>query len=90
MSESYLNTAAQFKKGQADGVNGTIGVLTSIINGTDVGVHAVSNRELEKVRRVLLMWRDYIIESKAKDRRAMEILVETKKVMDIKIPRSVM
>jgi hypothetical protein len=36
------------------------------------------------------MWRDYIIESKAKDRRAMEVLVETKKVMDIKIPRSVL
>lgn len=86
MGESYLNTAAQFKKGQADGVNGTIGVLTNIINGKDVGVHAVSNRELEKIRRVLLMWRDYIIESKVKDRRAMEILVETKKVMDIKIP----
>jgi hypothetical protein len=85
--QSYLHSEATFKKGQADGINGTINILTSIINGSDKGVNAVSNRELEKIRRVFLIWRDNIIEKmSAGDKTALNVLIETKKIMDIKIP----
>lgn len=81
----YLPNAAEFRKGQADGIRGTIGVLTKVIDGTDNGQYAVANKELEKVRRVFLMWRNFIIENKS-NKAAMNVLVETKKIMDIKIP----
>jgi hypothetical protein len=86
-NESYLANLQEFKKGQNDGITGTMQVITKIIDGTDKGTNALKNRELEKVRRVLLMWRDHIIETK-KDPKAMAVLVETKKIMDIQIPNN--
>ena len=84
-NESYLANTHEFKKGQNDGIVGTLHVLTKVIDGTDKGVNALKNRELEKVRRVFLMWRDHIIENR-KDPKALAVLVETKKIMDIQIP----
>lgn len=86
-NESYLANLQEFKKGQNDGIVGTMQVITKIIDGTDKGANALKNRELEKVRRVLLMWRDHIIETK-KDSKAMNVLIETKKIMDINIPNN--
>jgi hypothetical protein len=88
MSDTYLNSPPIFKRGQKDGIKGTITVLTRIIDGTDTGKNAVADRELEKIRRVLLMWRDYIVEDRVKNKKALEVLVETKKIMDIQIPES--
>ena len=85
-ADTYLTNKAEFKRGQTDGINGTIHALTRIINGNDKGEKALQNRELEKVRRVFLMWRDHIIESRDTNKKAYDILVETKKIMDIKIP----
>lgn len=89
-ADTYLTNKAEFKRGQTDGVNGTIHALTRIINGNDKGEKALQNRELEKIRRVFLMWRDHIIEStKENNKKAYDILVETKKIMDIKIPDNI-
>ena len=86
--DSYMFNEAWFKKGQNDGVEGVVTVLTKIINGTDKGVDALQNRELEKVRRVFLLWRDHIIENmNAKNKASLGVLLETKKIMDIKIPK---
>lgn len=77
-----------FKKGQVDGVEGVSKALTRIINGTDKGVDALQNRELEKIRRVFLLWRDHIIENmENKNKTSLAVLLETKKIMDIKIPK---
>jgi hypothetical protein len=86
---SVLINEASFKKGQADGVTGTVSVLTKIVDGTDVGQHALANRELEKIRRVFLLWRDHIIENmNKKNESSRQVLLETKKIMDIKIPKN--
>jgi hypothetical protein len=88
--ESYMFNESWFKKGQADGVDGTIKAMTSIIDGTDKGINALQNRELEKVRRVFLLWRDHIVENmNAKNQASLNVLLETKKIMDIKIPKTV-
>lgn len=84
-NENYLGNLQEFKRGQNDGIAGTMQVLTKVVDGTDKGANALKNRELEKIRRVLLMWRDHIIENR-KDPKALAVLVETKKIMDIKIP----
>jgi hypothetical protein len=86
-NEKYLSNSQEFKRGQIDGITGTLQVLTKVVNGTDKGVNALKNRELEKIRRVFLMWRDHIIENK-KDPKALAVLVETKKIMDIQIPEN--
>jgi hypothetical protein len=78
-------TTAEFRKGQADGVAGVLTVITNVINGTDKGENRVASNELEQRRRVLLMWRDHIIESSRKDKNSMNVLLETKKIMDIKV-----
>jgi len=86
--DSYMFNESWFKKGQNDGVEGVVTVLTKIIDGTDKGVDALQNRELEKVRRVFLLWRDHIIENmNAKNKASLAVLLETKKIMDIKIPK---
>jgi hypothetical protein len=85
-NQSYLDNPALFKKGQADGVQGTCTILTKIVDGTDHGTGRVADKNLEKIRRVLLLWRDHIIESKDKNPKALNVLLETKKIMDIKVP----
>lgn len=85
-NDSYLKNPAEFKRGQNDGINGTMAAITGVIDGTDKGQNALQNRELEKVRRVLLMWRDHIIESTGKNKKSMDVLIETRKIMEIKIP----
>lgn len=85
---SYLNNDASFKSGQNDGINGVIGMLSRVIDGTDKGVQPVANKELEKVRRVFLVWRNFIIEQRVSNKKAMDVLLETKKIMDIVIPRN--
>lgn len=74
-----------FKNGQKDGINGVIAVMTNVIDGTDKGPvnQRLTDKNLEKLRRVFLMWRNHIIESSRKDKTAMSILVETKKIMDL-------
>ena len=84
---SAVAATAQFKQGQADGIAGTLQILTKIIDGTDNGTMGLRDKELEKVRRVFLLWRDHIIESKDKNKKAMDVLIESKKIMDIKIPK---
>jgi hypothetical protein len=81
-----LLNKGEFNRGQKDGVKGSITAMTSIIDGTDKGSSALRDRELEKIRRVFLMWREYLIENMKKDEKAKGILVETKKIMDIVIP----
>jgi len=86
--QSYLNVEKEFKRGQVDGIDGAIKVMTRVINGTDAGENRVANKELEKIRRVFLMWRDHIIESKDKNPKSLNILIETKKIMDIPVPKN--
>jgi len=78
-------TTADFRKGQADGINGAVTVLTNVINGTDNGQNKLANLELEKVRRVMLLWRDTLIENMNKNKVIHEALSNTKKIMDIKV-----
>ena len=83
--QTYLNVEREFKRGQEDGISGVMTVMTRVINGTDKGNNRVANKNLEKVRRVFLMWRDHIIEAKDKDPKALHILIDTKKIMDIPV-----
>ena len=86
--ESYMFNEPWFKKGQVDGVEGVVRALTKVIDGTDKGVDALQNRELEKIRRVFLLWRDHIIENmNNKNKQSLAVLIESKKIMDIKIPK---
>jgi hypothetical protein len=85
--QGYLNNLAEFKRGQQDGVTGVINVMTRVINGTDKGSDALKDRELEKVRRVFLLWRDFIIADMKVNNEAKNVLLETKKIMDIVIPK---
>lgn len=85
--QGYLNNLAEFKRGQQDGVTGVINVMTRVINGTDKGSDALKDRELEKVRRVFLLWRDFIIADMKVSNEAKNVLLETKKIMDIVIPK---
>lgn len=82
-------TTQDFRNGQADGVRGTVAVLTRVINGTDRGEAPLADKELEKVRRVFLLWRDFMIENMNKNnylsKKITETLVESKKIMDIKV-----
>ena len=87
-NNSYLNNPKEFKRGQADGISGAISALTRVINGTDKGDNRLADKELEKIRRVFLMWRDHIIESKDKNPKSLNVLVETKKIMDIPVPKN--
>lgn len=89
MATNYPLSEQSFRKGQTDGVAGTVSVLTKIIDGSDKGVNALADRELEKIRRVFLLWRDHIIENmNAKNPASRAVLLETKKIMDIKIPKN--
>jgi hypothetical protein len=83
--KSYLQNEKEFKRGQEDGISGVKTIISRVINGTDNGQNRVADRNLEKSRRVLLMWRDHIIESKDKNPKALAVLVETKKIMDIPV-----
>jgi hypothetical protein len=78
--------AEEFKRGQTDGLVGTAIVMTKIINGTDKGNGVLANKELEKIRRVFLSWRDVMIENMDKNnavsKRLTETLINTKKIMD--------
>jgi len=85
--QSYLNNEREFKRGQADGITGSITALTRVINGTDKGDNRLANVELEKIRRVFLMWRDHIIENKDKNPKSLNVLIETKKIMDIPVTK---
>jgi len=78
-------TTAEFRKGQADGIKGAVTVLTSVINGSDKGQNKLADLELEKVRRVMLLWRDTLVENMGKNKVIHEALVSTKKIMDIKV-----
>jgi hypothetical protein len=82
-------TTAEFRKGQADGIAGVRTVLTKIIDGTDRGEGRVADKELEKIRRVLLSWRDFMIENMDKNnylsKKITETLINTKKVMDVQV-----
>jgi hypothetical protein len=86
-NNTYLNSPREFKRGQADGISGAIIALTNVIKGTDKGDKRLADKELEKIRRVFLMWRDYIIEAKDKNPKALDILIETKKIMDIPVSK---
>jgi hypothetical protein len=82
-------TTAEFRKGQADGIAGVRTVITKIIDGTDRGEGRVADKELEKIRRVLLSWRDFMIENMDKNnylsKKITETLINTKKVMDVQV-----
>ena len=82
-------TTAEFRKGQLDGVTGVKNVITKVIDGTDHGEGRVADKELEKIRRVLLSWRDFMIENMDKNnylsKKITDTLVNTKKLMDIKV-----
>lgn len=85
----YSLNSLGFKQGQEDGINGAVAVLTKVVDGTDKGVDALANRELEKIRRVFLMWRDHIIENmNNKNSVSAKVLLETKKIMDLKVPNT--
>lgn len=75
-----------FIQGQKDGLVGTAFVVLKVIDGSDKGDKRVANPELEKMRRVLLSWRDFIVETKdaggAVGKKAQEILVESRKTME--------
>lgn len=71
----------EFIKGQKDGIVGTGIAMVKIIDGTDKGQGTLSNRDLEKIRRVFLSWRDYLIENMDKKKVA-ELLLNSKKIMD--------
>ena len=71
----------EFIKGQKDGIVGTSIAMVKIIDGTDKGQGALANRDLEKIRRVFLSWRDYLIDNMDKKKVA-DLLVNTKKIMD--------
>lgn len=78
--------ANEFKRGQTDGMVGTAVVMTRIIDGTDKGNGVLANKELEKIRRVFLSWRDCMIENMDKNnatsKKITETLINTKKIMD--------
>jgi len=82
-------TTAEFRKGQADGIAGVRTVITKIIDGTDRGEGRVADKELEKIRRVLLSWREFMIENMDKNnylsKKITETLINTKKVMDVQV-----
>jgi hypothetical protein len=75
-----------FIQGQKDGLVGTALVMLRIVDGTDKGDKTVANKELEKIRRVFLSWRDFIIETNntagPRQKRAQEILQESRKIME--------
>ena len=82
-------TTAEFRKGQTDGINGARIVMTKIIDGTDRGEGRVADKELEKIRRVFLSWRDFMIENMDKNnalsKKITETLINSKKVMDVQV-----
>jgi hypothetical protein len=82
-------TTAEFRKGQADGIAGARIVMTKIIDGTDRGEGRVADKELEKIRRVFLSWRDFMIENMDKNnalsKKITETLINSKKVMDVQV-----
>ena len=82
-------TTAEFRKGQADGITGARIVMTKIIDGTDRGEGRVADKELEKIRRVFLSWRDFMIENMDKNnalsKKITETLINSKKVMDVQV-----
>ena len=82
-------TTAEFRKGQTDGITGARTVMTKIIDGTDRGEGRVAGKELEKIRRVFLSWRDFMIENMDKNnalsKKITETLINSKKVMDVQV-----
>ena len=82
-------TTAEFRKGQVDGITGARIVMTKIIDGTDRGEGRVADKELEKIRRVFLSWRDFMIENMDKNnalsKKITETLINSKKVMDVQV-----
>lgn len=82
-------TTAEFRKGQVDGIAGARIVMTKIIDGTDRGEGRVADKELEKIRRVFLSWRDFMIENMDKNnalsKKITETLINSKKVMDVQV-----
>jgi hypothetical protein len=63
--------------------------MTKIIDGTDRGEGRVADKELEKIRRVFLSWRDFMIENMDKNnalsKKITETLINSKKVMDVQV-----
>lgn len=74
--------AAEFSKGQKDGIVGTATVMLKIIDGTDVGQNVLANKELEKIRRIFLEWRGYLIENADKDKKVAAVLQKTKSILE--------
>lgn len=73
---------AEFVKGQKDGIVGTAVAMIKIIDGSDVGQGTLANKELEKIRRVFLSWRDHLIDNMDKNKKVTDLLVNTKKIME--------
>ena len=81
-----MANSADFTKGQKDGLVGTAIAMIKVIDGTDTGANRLANPELEKIRRVYLSWRDFLIENKdAKDatgKKIEAVLINTRKIME--------
>jgi hypothetical protein len=66
-ADNTPNAHPAFFRGQSDGIKGAVSRIKDVIEGKDEGKGIFLSTDLEKVRRVLLKWREFLYENKDKN-----------------------